>query len=109
MKKNLCSINIHVKVGVAYGSDTDDVERILMQVAKEEKQVCNYPVPRVRFRTFGASSLDFELLCWVNEPELRGMVLHHLNTAVYKAFNQEAIEIPYAKQDLYIKEIPDNK
>lgn len=97
---------IRVKVGVAYGSDIDEVEKILMKVADSESEVCSSPEPRVRFRTFGASSLDFELLCWVTEPEHRGRVVHHLNSAVYKAFNKEGIEIPYAKQDLYIKEMP---
>ena len=28
--------------------------------------------PRVRMRGFGASSLDFELLCWISLPETRG-------------------------------------
>jgi small-conductance mechanosensitive channel len=99
---------IRVKVGVAYGSDADQVERILLDVARTEPRVCESPEARVRLRTFGPSSLDYELLCWVNEPELRGRVLHHLNTAVYKAFNQEGIEIPYSKQDLYIKEMPES-
>ena len=60
----------------------------------------------MRFSAFGASSLDFALLCWVYDPELRGRVLDELNTAVYKRFRDENIEIPYAKQDLYIKEVP---
>lgn len=98
---------IRVQVGVAYGSDTDQVERILLEVARAEVRVCDSPEPRVRFRTFGASSLDYELLCWISEPELRGRVLHHLNTAVYKAFNREGVEIPYSKHDLYIKELPE--
>ena len=77
-----------------------------MEIAANEFLVTKTPEPRVRFRTFGASSLDFELLCWIGNPELRGRTLHKLNTAVYKKFNQENIEIPYAKQDLYIKELP---
>ena len=36
----------------------------------------------------------------------RGRVLDSLHTNVYKAFNREGIEIPYAKQDVYIKELP---
>jgi small-conductance mechanosensitive channel len=42
----------------------------------------------------------------VENPELRGRVLDALNTAVYKRFQEQGIEIPYAKQDLYIKEMP---
>jgi MscS family membrane protein len=97
---------IRVRIGVAYGSDIDRVRDLLMDVASAEPQVCDNPEPRVRFRNFGASGLDFELLCWVDNPELRGRVLDALNSTVYKRFMQESIEIPYAKQDLYIKELP---
>lgn len=97
---------IRVKIGVAYGTDIDQVEQILMDIATTEPLVTETPEPRVRFRNFGASSLDFELLCWIQEPELSGRALHKLNSAVYKRFNQEKIEIPYSKQDLYIKEFP---
>ncbi len=97
---------IRVKVGVAYGSDIDQVRDILMNIASSEPLVTRTPEPRVRFRTFGASSLDLELLCWIEDPELRGRTLDKLNVAVYKKFNLENIEIPYAKQDLYIKELP---
>lgn len=97
---------IRVKIGVAYGSDIDVVRETLLGVAGEEESVCRDPEPRVRFRQFGSSSLDFELLCWVDEPVLRGRVLDKLNCGVYKQFRETGIEIPYAKQDLYIKELP---
>ena len=77
-----------------------------MEIATNEPLVTKTPEPRVRFRNFGASSLDFELLCWIEDPELGGRTLHKLNSVVYKRFNQEKIEILYAKQDLYIKELP---
>lgn len=97
---------IRVSIGVAYGSDIDQVKAILMDIASNEPQVCTDPEARVRFRTFGASSLDIDLLCWVNTPEERGRVLDALNTTIYKRFKQEGVEIPYSKQDLYIKEMP---
>ena len=97
---------LRVKVGVAYGSDIDQVKSILMDVALHEESVCKDPEPRVRFRAFGNSSLDVELLCWVENPELRGRVLDILNTAIYKRFNAEGIEIPYSKHDVFIKEMP---
>jgi small-conductance mechanosensitive channel len=77
-----------------------------MSVAEASQDVCRDPEPRVRFRNFGPSSLDFELLCWVDDPELRGRILDALNSAVYKRFLAEGIEIPYAKQDVFIKEWP---
>lgn len=97
---------LNVSIGVAYGSDIDQVRAVLMDVAENEKEVCIDPEPRVRFRSFGDSSLDIDLLCWVETPEVRGRVLDALNTTIYKRFNAEGIEIPYSKHDLYIKEMP---
>ena len=97
---------LRVKVGVAYGTDIDQVRDILMQVAEQEASVCEDPEPRVRFRAFGDSSLNIELLCWVQNPELFGRVLDRLNTTIYKRFNSEGIEIPYSKHDIFIKEMP---
>ena len=95
-----------VPIGVAYGSDIDKVRSILMEIALAEEQVCRDPEPRVRFRVFGASSLDFDLLVWINKPVLRGRVVDILNCEIYKQFNKQNIEIPYSKQDIYIKEFP---
>ena len=55
---------------------------------------------------FGASSLDFDLQVWIEHPEYRGRIRHGLFMQIYKTLTEEGIEIPYAKQDLYIKELP---
>ena len=99
---------IRTKVGVAYGTDIDEVKTILMDVATEEESVCRAPEPRIRFRQFGASSLDFELLCWIEDPSLQGRIIDALNSAIYKKFQEFNIEIPYGKQDVYIKSMPDS-
>ena len=97
---------IRLQVGVAYGSDVDKVEEVLLKVAASHKDVCKDPEPRARFRAFGGSSLDYELLCWVSRPVLKGLVLHELHKDVYKAFHSEGITIPFPQQDIYVKEIP---
>ena len=98
---------IRVAVGVAYGSDIDKVREVLMDIALNDEHVCADPEPRVRFRQFGNSGLHFELLCWIEQPMLRGRVLDALNCKVYKRFIEEKIEIPYSKHDVYIKQMPE--
>ena len=56
---------VRIKIGVAYGSDVDQVEEVLLTAARGNALVAPEPEPRVRFHNFGDSSLDFELLCWV--------------------------------------------
>ena len=97
---------IRIKVACAYGSDIDQVKEVLLEVAVRHDAVCSDPEPRVRFRAFGASGLELELLGWIEEPVLRGRITDALNTAVYRRFNEEKIEIPYMKQDVYVKEMP---
>ena len=96
---------IRVKVSVAYGSDVDQVCDVLQQIAEEHDHICPEPKPRVRFRTFGDSGLDFELLCWIDEPVLRGRLLHEMNMDVYKTFQRLGIEIPYPKHDVYLHQV----
>ncbi len=84
-------------------NDIDKVHKVLIDVAANNTEVCKTPEPRVRFRAFGNSSLDHELLCWVDKPVLRGKVLHILNTEIYKRFLKEGIEIPFPQQDVHIR------
>ena len=97
---------IRIAVGVAYGSDIDKVIETLAGVAAAHSEVCNEPEPRVRFRKFGESSLDFELLCWIDQPVDRGRMAHELNCAVYKAFANEEITIPFPQRDLHVRTMP---
>ena len=99
-------MRLRIPVGVAYGSDVHEAERILQSVADNHDEICDLPVPRVRMRGLGDSSVDFELLGWIEAPEHKGRITHELYKAVYDALNEAGMEIPFPKRDLYIKEMP---
>jgi small-conductance mechanosensitive channel len=98
---------IRMPVGVAYGSDTDKVVAVLEQVAVDNPDVLSQPAPRVRMRAFGASSLDFELLGWIDYPEMRGRVKHEVLMEIDRRFRTEGIEIPFPQTDVHIRKDPD--
>jgi len=93
---------IRIRVGVSYDSDIDLVEKILREVADGTADVAKQPEPRVRFRAFGDSSLDYELLVWVDDPEWKGRVQHELNTATFKAFRAAGVQIPFPQRDVHM-------
>ncbi|MFT7487493.1 MAG: MscS family membrane protein [Candidatus Paceibacteria bacterium] len=99
---------LKVKVGVAYGSDVDQVRAALFKVAKESKFILQEPEPKVRLRSFGDFALDFELQVWIRNPEVRGRTYDELNTAIYKLFANEGIEIAFPQQDLHLRSIPED-
>ena len=93
---------VRIPVGVAYGSDLEKVEAILLATAAANPGVEKHPAPRVRFRRFADSSLDFELLCWAADPEMRGKITHELNTAVYGQFEEGGVKIPFPQRDVHL-------
>ena len=84
-------------------NDVDLVNKILTDVATNSNLVSKDFKPRVRFRNFGDSSLNFQLLFWIDKPESRGKTLDVLNTAIYKEFNKNNIEIPFPQRTVHIK------
>ncbi|BDC52954.1 membrane protein [Bryobacterales bacterium F-183] len=100
-----------VQVGVSYDNDPDDIERVLLEEANTAiadgniKGLLADPPPIVRFNPgFGASSLDFTLICQVAEFTDQFLVQHEMRKRIFKRFRRDGIEIPYPTQSLYVKE-----
>ena len=94
---------IRISVGIAYGSDIDIVRSVLLDIAKSNPNVEEEPEPRVRFREFGESELSFQLLCWIEEPVLRGRVIDELNSEIYRMFKEKGIEIPFPQRIIHMR------
>ena len=93
---------VSVLVGVAYGSDVDQVRDVLLRAAQGVELVLDDPAPRIRFTEMADSALVFRVLCWIELPELRGECVDGLNTAIYKALNVEGITIPFPQRDVHL-------
>ena len=94
---------VRITLSVAYGSDIDQVRSVLMDIAQNNENVCKKPNPRMRFRTFGESGITLQLLFWIEKPEYRGLITDELNTAIYKRFAVENIEIPFPQRTIHVK------
>ena len=98
-----------VPVGVAYGTNTEQVRDILLGVAQNHPEVVtngSAPEPSVVFREFGDSSLNFQLRCFLVNVDRRLRILSDLNFAIDKAFREAGIEIPFPQRDMHIKDWP---
>ena len=85
------------------------LHRILKYIGtRSNSSISQDPAPRARFRVFGDSALQFELLCWAKKPADRGRVIHELNSAVYRKFQQKNITIPFPQQDIYLHSLSSN-
>ncbi len=92
----------NVTVGVAYGSDTELVKNILLDVAKAHKNVYSHPEPRVFFTNFGDSSLDFKLVFTLNDSFKSAIPKSDIRFAIDKAFREHNITIPFPQRDVHM-------
>jgi len=99
-------IRIHCPIGVAYGSDVPRVQEVLLRVADGHLEVLKEPNPEVRFLAFGDSSLDFDLLVWIDKPEKQFLIHSQINYAIDAAFREAKIQIPFPQRDLHLRWTP---
>lgn len=104
---NDAKVRFRIPVSVAYGSDVRQVERLLLEVAGENKDVLTDPAPAVRFLEFGDSGLLFELRAWSTSLlHRKGTLISALNFAIYERFAVHGIQIPFPQRDLHIRSAP---
>lgn len=97
---------LRVSIGVAYGSDTELVRRLLLEIANGHAEVIvdgSSPKPEVFFQAFGDSSLNFDLLCHLKNVDNKYRVLSEINFRIDAAFRLHGIEIPFPQRDIHIK------
>lgn len=107
-------MSLLIPIGVSYSSDPEKVERILIEEAKkavgEIPGLLGDPEPFVRFIPgFGDSSLDFTLICQVQEFVDQYLAQHELRKRIFKRFQEEGIEIPFPHRTVYLREEKDWK
>ena len=84
-----------IKVGVSYNSDPEEVRKILLDCAKEFKEVMKSPAPYVLFQDFGSSSLDFELRYYIKDLWASWETSSNLRYVIFRKFAEYGIEIPF--------------
>lgn len=104
--RNSRTVRREVVVGVAYGSDTALVMKLLSSVANAHSDILKYPAPVVLFSNFGASTLDFTLRFWVRDYDVSVKTASELLFEIDQIFRKHNIEIAFPQMDLHIKDMP---
>jgi small-conductance mechanosensitive channel len=99
-----------VRVGVAYGSDLDFVERVAIEVAREVQRNVAGAVtdfdPVVRFLRFGESAIEMVVVARVESYTDQRTVEHELIKRIHARFRSEGIEIPFPQRVVLHRDAP---
>ena len=101
-------------VGVKYGTDVEKARDVILEALKPLLVTDKYGREvvdqkkgiTVRVANFGDSSVDLLVLLFTT-VDTYGSFPAAAREAIYNAFNENGIEIPFPQQDVYIKEMPD--
>ncbi len=101
------NVRISIPVGVSYDSDMDQVIELMKQACVDVPRVLNHPKPVVWMLEFGDNSVNFEIRCWINDPQsgvgnFKAAVLKR----VWDLFKEHGVEIPFPQRDVHIKSLP---
>jgi small-conductance mechanosensitive channel len=95
---------VYVNCGVAYQSDLEHVEQVCLEVGKEVMaQVEGSDLewePLVRFKEFGDSNINFQLILQIKEFGAQYVLAHECMKALHRRFKQEGIEISWPVRKL---------
>lgn len=93
-------VQVLIPLGVSYKSDPEQVRQLATETALEHPLVLTLPPPRLIFRSFGESSLNFDLAVSVNQPEMSINIKSDLYYLLWNVFAENGIQIPFPQRDL---------
>jgi small-conductance mechanosensitive channel len=97
------NVRLNIPIGVAYGSDLEQVSTALLEAARSVKEVLSDPAPIVHFADFGDSALNLQIRLWISEPRKHPQISSKVNFAINQAFRKYNIEIPFPQRDIHIR------
>jgi small-conductance mechanosensitive channel len=96
------NIRLKISVGVSYSSDPAEVEKVLMNVVKNQPEVLKSPEPKVFFSDFADSSLNFNLTIWIRDQWFDERIKSDIRFKIFEAFKKNNIQIPFPQMDVHL-------
>lgn len=96
-------VRFSINIGVAYGSDTALVKKLLLKAVEDNPYVVKFPAPFVRFVNFNDSSLDFVLYFFSRNYLVIEDVKSDIRLEVDRLFRANNISIPFPQTEITIK------
>ena len=100
-------VRLKIAVGISYNSNVHTAIDLVIAAARDVPRILDDPAPVCHVKNFGDNSVDLELRVWIGDPE-KGIsnVSSEVRLAIWDAFGENGIEIPFPQRDVHIKSQP---
>lgn len=93
---------VDLVVNIEYGTDTEVVNKLLLEIACAHPLVLKLPEPFARLTKMSSNSLDFTLRVWTKNEDY-WTVTHDLNEEIYRQANQKGLVIPFNQLTVHLE------
>lgn len=101
------NVRLVVKVQISYSDDPEKAMALMRECANASPRVLEEPEPSVRLMEFADSGIAIQLRVWIADPQNgTGSVKSEINLAIWRAFKEHGITIPFPQRDLHVKSMP---
>lgn len=96
-------LRLATTIGVAYDTDLDLAQRLMIEAAAAHPRVLGSPAPKAFLTQFADSSINLELGFWIDDPEEgKGNIVSDVNFAIWRAFKEHGVAIPFPQREVRI-------
>jgi len=101
------NVRLKLPVSISYANDPHQAIALMIEAARQHPRVLSNPEPVGRLMEFGDNGIALELRIWINDPE-KGVnnVRSDINLAIWQAFKDNHITIPFPQRDVHVKHPP---
>jgi len=98
-------VRVKVPVNVAYGTDLDLAEALMLEASRDTPRVLANPAPSVWLSALGENSIQFEMQLWIDDPEEGiGNVRSDVLKRLWRLFVENGVRVPYPQRDVHIRD-----
>ena len=97
-------VRYSVSIGVAYGSPTQETQRVILKAVEDQGEVLRDPPAYVIFENFADSSLNFTAYFWIKlDPEINSLVVFSdIRHRIGERLAEAGIVIPFPQRDVHL-------
>lgn len=96
-------VRVKIPVQISYADDPEQAMELMLEASNLSDRIIRDPAPQVRLIEFGDNGINLELRLWIDDPE-KGVssVKSDINLAIWKAFKQAGVSIPFPQRDVHL-------
>ncbi len=96
-------LRVRIPFGIAYKEFIPKAQEVVLKNVEEMPQILKNPEPEVNVTNIGESSIDMELMIWIDNPSIEIPLGYELRKRIKMVLDKAGIEIPFPHRQIFVE------